>query len=294
MKNDDSALRHDAPASCLIALIDHFFLSSPETAHCTGVRPYLVGVDMAAKIATVFQPDCRTWSCPYCADMLKKEWMLRAMLLVNERPNDKDFDFVTVTSSNKNRTFAATLRVLPDAWSKLYQRMKRYDREFEYVVVPELHKNGRVHLHMITDFETPASYYVHRRERSNTQVRRVNKHGHMDSFWRSIPPVCGFGYICDQEALEGDATKAAGYVAKYLTKQANLKRFPQNFKHIRASHGVPRVPDNGNALANFDFAAYMDEREAKAQTSVLAQLGYRFVHTATGEYIGEYNSDPDR
>jgi len=57
-------------------------------------------------------------------------------------------NFVTVTSHEK-LTAKQSLYVLPLAWKKLSMRWRRLVGGKPYVVIPERHKDGRVHIHGI-------------------------------------------------------------------------------------------------------------------------------------------------
>jgi hypothetical protein len=248
--------------------------------------PWLVGANSDTKIALIFEAQCGLWSCPSCAKRMQAHWAQRAALLVESAIAPRSFDFVTLTNSGDLETFAQTLWVFPRAWGNLYSRLKRYDKDFSYLLIPELHVDHRVHLHVLTDFAVPAKFFVYNRARANTRVKRMKKSNleyalekqDMDSFWKQIPPLCGFGYSTDQEPVR-DARGASSYVAKELTKQLNINTWPEHFKHIRHSQNFPELEKN----EDYVYQVFMQEVEAREKINILRKLGYRLLERSTGE-----------
>lgn len=181
-------------------------------------RPYLKGVNQTTKQVLFFQPDCKSWSCPHCAEIRKKRWQWRAtngvtLFLVDNR----EIDFVTVTSHEK-LTPAGSVAVLGGAWNKLNRRVKRASENHDYLLVPEFHKSGKVHIHLLT-----------------TAVLKKK-------WWKDNARACGFGYQSDVQEVASLGGVSA-YVAKYLTKMLQNSNLPKHFRRVRTSNGWPKLPE---------------------------------------------------
>lgn len=269
----------------LVVLIEHLFLSERENTCKSQKRPYLFGLDDARFTMVTFRPDCMQWSCPHCAQILAKNWIMRTMLMLSESDDPTGFDFVTLTLHEKLKTQRSTKAVFDDAWKKLYQRLKIAQRDFSYVIVPELHKDGRMHVHIVTNMHAPETYCIHRKRKANKQVKRMRHPDLMDKFWKDVPRVCGFGYANDQEHIEGDVLKVAGYIAKYLAKQRKVNQWPSNFKHVRASHDVPDIPEQPSNLDGFNWQVLTSETQLIEKISACRANGYRLLDTHTGQIV---------
>ncbi len=205
--------------------------------------------------------------------------------MVDSAPDDQDFDFVTLTLHEKLTDFASTNAVFSDAWSGLYGTLKRYQRGITYIAVPELHKNGRIHLHMITNFVPPDDYFYKRKLKHNTQVTRAKRGGTMSKFWKDIPRLHGWGFANDQVALDGDTIAAAGYIGKYLGKQRSFNHWPKGFKHIRASHDVPDVPDDSEPDDRFMWLMEPTRDRLIEKIRAYTRAGFRLMDTYSGELL---------
>jgi len=279
---------NDSPASPdagLIALTDHFFLSKGKNTCKSEKRVWLLGVDFTSGKLAILRPDCGSWDCPVCAKHKANTWVKRVVLMVDQYDDETPFDFVTLTLHEKLTNYDQTLHVFTDAWSGLYNALKRYQGEITYVAVPELHANGRVHLHIITNFKPPDEYFIKRKLKRNTQLRRARFPGSMDKFWKDIPRTHGWGWANDQEHLDGDTTKAAGYIAKYLGKQRRVNHWPKGFKHVRASHDVPQIPDESAPDDRFLWLMEPTRDRLIEKISAYEREGFALVNPYTGEVL---------
>jgi len=274
-----------ATAPGLVVLLDHFFLSERKNACNSPKRVWLLGVDGASKKLAILRPDCGSWDCPFCAKKKAMRWARRCVLMVDSADDDDAFDFVTLTLHEKLPDFTATNAIFSDAWAGLYNALKRYQREITYIGVPELHKNGRVHLHLITNFAPPSAYYIHRILKQDRQVKRARLRGTMSKFWKDIPRTHGWGYANDQEHLNGDTIKAAAYIGKYLGKQRAVNAWPKKFKHIRASHDVPDIDDESELDDQFMWLMEPTRDRLIEKISAYAAFGFRLTNQYTGELL---------
>ena len=277
-----------SPASSdagLVVLIEDVSFREAENTCKSQNRVWLLGLDEATKKMTVLHPGCGSWSCSHCARELAKQWIERTVLMVEQTSDSKPFDLVTLTLSEKLPTFEACLKVFPDAWRRLYAALKRAQNDFSYVLVPELHKNARVHVHIVTNYVVPETYVVHRKRKANKQVKRMNYPEKMDRFWKDLPRAYGWGYANDQEHIEGDSGKAAYYVSKYLAKQRRLNNWPKHFKHVRHSSDVPDIPEQPDDLNGLSWLTCLTEDRLIEKISAYRRAGWRLFEPHTGEVL---------
>ena len=110
----------------------------------------LIGWDYAAKRGLVTRANCDSWDCDECARRMGEKWVLRAQIGVRQFIADgRVVDFITITSHEKLKTFEATQAVWRKSWPVLYAAIKRRNHDLEYFIVPERHKDGRMHVHII-------------------------------------------------------------------------------------------------------------------------------------------------
>lgn len=182
-------------------------------------RPVLAGYEKESGITYLYQPRCKQWDCRYCASVNKSQWALKIGFGVGmyRSAGLKDWQFMTITSHEKLRTREATLAVWPRAWSKLSQRMRRVSTQMKYSLAPELHQDGRLHVHLCI----------------NTPVKK--------RWLKDNARQCGLGYMVDIQELVNEIT-AAFYMTKYLTKSLDVTSWPPKFRRIRTSQKWPILP----------------------------------------------------
>lgn len=174
-------------------------------------RPVMVGLMPAEKRALVFRPDCEMWTCEECAEKLRALWTARVAYGTNALIEaGASVNFLTITSHERLKTFAACYAVFPDAWAKLYAAMKRVKPAMAYALIPEKHEDGRMHAHLITDCP------VTKRWLKDNARRR------------------GLGYQADCQPVDG-VGHAAAYCSKYLGKGLGDELLPPHFRRIRLS-----------------------------------------------------------
>lgn len=181
-------------------------------------RVMLWALEPDKKRILIYRPGCGLWTCPGCRKRLQRYWILRVGRGVQEYAKDGGlFQFVTVTSHEKLKTMQATVGIWPKAWSKLYNRIKYNTAgKVHYVLVPELHKNGRLHAHLIVESQAPQRW------------------------WKDAARKSGLGFMAEAEKLEGEWA-AAWYVSKYLGKDLGDFDWPKGFRRIRTSQAWPEL-----------------------------------------------------
>lgn len=170
------------------------------------------------KQAVVFMPPCKTWACAECAERNKSRWLHRVMYGVDHYVKQgKDFSFVTMTLGGRYKARDDSIHGWRKVWPRVYDRYRRAFGKQPYVILPECHKNGRVHLHAIIGAVAGERWYK-------------------DNVWG-----CGGGYMATCEKLR-TVQSAGTYAMKYMSKTTALVRWPRKFKRIRVSHYWPNVP----------------------------------------------------
>jgi len=171
----------------------------------------------------------------------------------------KFVDFVTLTSHEKLPNFAATERVWRAAWPSIYNAIRRRNADFQYMLIPEKHKNGRMHVH--------ALWTAGQGARSLINIVRPR----------------GLGYKLEVSHLN-DALTAIQYVVKYLSKDLGAD-VPEKFHRVRVSQGWPDVPKPNSSQSTLKweytnneqvFWTWLAECQSKWITVLDAKTGQPF------------------
>jgi hypothetical protein len=169
------------------------------------------------------------------------------------RDSGYDLFFVTLTSHEHVRTLYGGLRVWRGAWPRLRARLDRamhprkprspkafiqLGTDYQYVLVPELHNNGALHMHAI----------IALRDRC-VGVRRVKR------WLKDRGRACGLGYQADVVRILQPAG-ALRYIVKYLGKsQAGSQAYPKRTRRCSYSQGWPRPRDRATGGGDYDWQA---------------------------------------
>lgn len=220
----------------------------------------LIGWDLVAKRALITRADCDSWDCPECSLRMAERWKLRAEIGVRQYIRAGfHVDFITITSHEKLPDFAATEAVWRRAWPVLYAALKRRATALQYFIVPEKHKDGRMHIHGLWTAGVTQKWL-----KDNARSR-------------------GLGYQAKRRSVE-DAGKAVSYVGKYIGKSFG-DHVPAHFRRVRISHGWPDIPIPSTPLVglrweyisgNGTLAVVMAECQAKHIEMIDLQTGEFF------------------
>lgn len=233
-------------------------------------RPIIAAVSPTNKLAVLFRPRCKLWSCPYCAEVNRKLWTVRAYAgseaLISE---GWEMKFVTMTSHEKLEA-RQTWYVWPLAWKKLSTRIARAQGPgHQYLMVPEQHQDGRLHMHAIATWS-------------------INQGWLKDNARES-----GLGYMAEIEDLESPQ-HSAWYVAKYLGKQLTMLSWPAGWRHVRTSRGWPKMANQETHLWFFDS---IGRESAQGRAERYRERGFAVLvlpHNLAWEIVNEFEqrSDP--
>ena len=222
----------------------------------------LIAFDKNTHRALVTRANCDSWNCPECKQRMSDRWGMRAIIGARQIIASGDpLDFVTITGHEKLKTFEATEAVWRSAWSKLYAAVKRKQPSLMYFIVPEKHKDGRMHVHALWNAG------VSQRWLKDNARRR------------------GLGYQAKIIHLT-EGGKAARYVCKYIGKGLG-DDVPAHFRRVRVSQNWADIPEPENAMSalsweyvNSNGALEVIYRECKAK-------GYDLIDIRTGEYFDD-------
>lgn len=222
----------------------------------------LIGWDDRAKRAMVARANCDSWSCDDCRKRMSERWGLRAEMGARQiLAAGELLDFVTITSHEKLPDFESTERVWRLAWGRLYNALKRRKSGLQYMIVPEKHKSGRMHVHALWNAGVTKRWL-----KDNARKR-------------------GLGYECEIIHVDGSG-RAQKYVTKYVGKSLG-DNVPAHFRRVRVSAGWADIPTPENDLVglrweyvgtNGALSVVYEECEAK---------GIALIDLETGAYFDD-------
>lgn len=225
-------------------------------------RVMLWALNKDTGVIFIYRPTCGTWGCNGCRKRLQRYWTLRISKHVSARVSGGEhWQFVTLTSHEKLKSMEATVAVWPNAWNKIYGRMKRTSGgKVQYVLVPEFHQDGRMHAHMLCET------YIKKR------------------WWKDNARASGLGYQVEVRDVEGDGASASWYVSKYLGKDMTVENWPKGFRHVRTSQGWPDLP-NYHLESELDFDVVAKKSEQRFHLWHWAKNRFTVYDLTTGQYL---------
>jgi len=222
----------------------------------------LIGWHPTEKRAFVARANCDSWKCEECALRMGDNWGLRAEMGTRALFNQGDHvDFITITSHEKLPDFEATETVWRSAWGALYNALKRKNNALAYLMIPERHKSGRMHVHGIWNAGVTKRWL-----KDNARKR-------------------GLGYQCEIVHISTERY-ASKYIAKYLGKNL-CADYPARFRRVRCSNNwvhlrEPNTPDNELQWE------YVGTNGALAIVYEQCQVrGVTLIDKETGEYFDD-------
>lgn len=192
--------------------------------YCPNIgTPYLFQDNGNEKTRKIIKARCKLWTCDYCKHVNKYQHYIRILNGCNELQNRGiDISFTTITSHEKLKTLKDCRYVWSSAWNKLRGRARRRCKklglhEFTFVWVPETHRDGRLHFHMLNT--------------GNFSTR----------WWKDNSRSCGLGYQCKTNRLES-TIQGVNYVTKYMSKTMDNDEYPQKMRRVNYSKKFPSQP----------------------------------------------------
>jgi len=217
----------------------------------------------------VARASCDSWTCDDCRKRMAERWALRAEIGARAiLRRSEPLDFITITSHEKLPDFESTERVWRKAWLKLYKALKRKNPALEYMIVPERHKDSRMHVHALWNANVSQKWL-----KDNARQR-------------------GLGYQCKVIHVTNERN-AQEYILKYVGKDIGAISIA-HFRRVRASRGWADVPAPENALAalrweyigtNGALQTVYEECQAKHVTLIDVQTGEMFDDVDLGTIV---------
>lgn len=246
-------------------------LSSLEQVHADGCttphRPMLKAVNKRAGVIVYFRPRCKMWSCPACAKTNSDMWIMRVVNATQQyQAGGLECCFVTITSHERLNA-KRSLDVMPHAWKNLSMRWRRKVGSKPYVVIPERHKDGRVHIHGI--FMSAVG----------TQ------------WWKDNARQCGMGWRNEEGTIQSPYY-AGFYVGKYLSKQLATHKYKKGFRRVRTSFGYPKQATLPRS-ENWTFEPLPTGDSVQDDAQFFQQKGYSVAvadHRSAWTIVNAYDS----
>ena len=155
----------------------------------------------------------------------------RTKQMVKDYVLSNDFDmFWTLTYATNRESDTDCIKRLK-RWIK--RKREKYGK-FSYIVIPERHKNGCLHFHMLTkDYKG-----------SIVDSGKKNKRGQI--IYNADSWSHGFSTVVEINGGIEDVSKVASYVTKYITKQIDDIHFGKNARRYWSSKGLlkPKMCNN--------------------------------------------------
>lgn len=212
-------------------------------------RPYLIARNATRQEVVFFRPRCKQWTCPACAAVNRALWTMRAYKGSKDILESGESLFFMTVTSHETLSPDQSVWVWPDAWGKLRDRMKyRAGGVFYYLMIPEHHSDGRLHVHAIESAGV-----------SKTWLKKAARKS-------------GLGYMDDEGKLNTPAS-GASYVTKYLTKSMEHAHWPRGFRRIRTSRNWPEL-DEPPTPEGWQFVPLPQKEQLSDELSRYADLGF--------------------
>jgi len=222
----------------------------------------LFGWSNGTKRVLVTRANCDSWSCGDCSERMANRWGLRAeMGCAQIIRRGETVDFVTITSHEKLRNFADTERVWKSAWTGLYHAIKRQRRELTYMIVPERHKDGRMHIHALWNAGVSQKWL-----KDNARKR-------------------GLGYQCKIIPI-AHSNYAAKYVTKYVCKDFGSD-LPAHFRRVRVSHDWADIPKPTTQYDDLHWEYVGTNGALQVVYDECQSKGITIIDMATGEVFDD-------
>ena len=165
--------------------------------------------------------------------------------------------FVTLTYPDIRHLTADDIDVADDDFKKFMKRLRyKYNKNFKYLAVREFTKRGRIHFHMLIDFEVAAQDESYVKQLEQLWGTTIWKHGFVDI-----------------KVLDG-VDNVGAYLIKYMTKSISLEAF-KGHKAYLCSKGLDRPLEYRGEEAEAILQAYglKDKKEVFTNSYISEYLG---------------------
>lgn len=229
-------------------------------SECPNTKNVVIfGKQQETKKAMLFNPRCNSWDCEYCFQDKKENWIYQASRGATVLTSGgADLQFVTLTSRGY-ATPHASLYFFGKNWPKLRKRAASLTEawysstgiRWAYFLVPERHESGVLHAHLI-----------------------AATHLNGKRWWKNAAYASGFGYQVDVVEMV-DPKACAGYVAKYLHKDAGGLPWPKGFMRVRHSQNWPISKQKKDET--WEWETYKNSNTIWTEKLALLDLGWHVI-----------------
>lgn len=193
---------------------------------------------------------------------MAERWGLRASIGAKAiAQRGERLDFVTITSHEKLATFEQTERVWRIAWANLYAAIKRKCPNFEYMIVPEKHKSGRMHVHALWNAGVSQKWL-----KDNARRR-------------------GLGYQCKVICVTAER-HAQKYIVKYVGKSLG-DDCPAHFRRVRVSANWSDIPQPDTPLNGLRWEYVGTNGALQVVYDQCRERNITMIDLLTGEYFDD-------
>lgn len=229
----------------------------------------LIAFDASTGRCLVTDADCESWKCPECEKMMRDRWVRRAQHGATEfQKRGIDVYFATITSHEKQKTFGACAAVWPDAWKKLHKLLAKTSDVGEYIMVPERHVDGRMHVHAIWTYPVKTRWLKDNcRACGLGYMALVGRRGHRDEKIGSVDEVARY---------------VAGYVGKSLGDDV-----PARFRRVRTSQGWPELAKPNSATEGLTWEYVSTNGQLNTVYARAKQGNFDMIDLRTGEIFDD-------
>lgn len=177
---------------------------------------------------------CR--NCQHCLKVRARQWAARAgheyaasnktwMVTLEFAPYMRAKLYASIAGVTKPQERTGRLvKATGVLCSQYLKRLRKAGATFRYMMVPELHKDGMIHWHMLY---------------------------HGEATWRSLDTKWDHGFFHAKQVKPEDAVKSIRYVAKYLAK-AKLGRVRASLSYGKPPVGIPTEGRVGIIASSFE------------------------------------------
>lgn len=165
--------------------------------------------------------------------------------------------FVTLTYPDTRHLTTDHIDIADDDFKKFMKRLRyRYKRDFKYLAVREFTKRGRIHFHMLIDFNAGAHTGEDLKSLERIWGEEIWKHGFVDI-----------------KALN-EVDNVGAYLIKYMTKNISKEAF-KGHKAYLCSKGLDRPLEYRGEQAEAILKAYglKDKKEVFTNSYISEYLG---------------------
>lgn len=231
------------------------------------------------KQALVTRLRCKQWDCDYCAKKNANMWLY---WLIKRLPVVSDnWYFMTLTANEDIRGHVESLTNIRANIDRLIKRMKRvFGDNIEYVRVFEKHPSSDAcHVHFVISGLDPYvqnGYSVKHQLVSVGVINRKSRFGcwSLNTWIKKTCKDLGMGYIADVQKIEGDMSKVAYYVCKYLTKEQQQIHVAY-LRHVQVTQGIGK-PEFENSY-EWTPASYITARTFDEPNTQIEDIDTGFI-----------------